>query len=268
MAFLQKHFLLISVTSFSLLAGLVYGLVATKKYEVSARIVINRGQIEAPNLPMEESKNRWVWVRDGYAIKDSLVASDFLTGLIEKLPLLRQRFESFAEASVSRMARVSGASSSDLRAQFVSDLGKQISVDFLGGDSFTFVITVRDSAPLLAKEILSKLIDRIRFLVVDETRAGYEKSLALLRSEITKKHSGATRAYLGETYQNLLAHSVLFEAQADKRVEVVQQPAIPLDATWPQPDRLLLFALLLGLAVGFCLEYVLILMRAPRVQTT
>ncbi|MEZ4750332.1 MAG: hypothetical protein R3B54_06820 [Bdellovibrionota bacterium] len=268
MGFLRKHSLVIGavLVSFLVAAFTFYFLLSSTSFQ-RAGMVVNRSQMSRLNPSLEDSKNRWVWVRDGYAIKEALLSGEFLSQLIDELPLLKERYTRYQEAQGARVDGVAGATHADLRAEFVRQIARELSVDFLGGDSFTFVLTARDANPLLGKRLLAKLIDRIRYLVVEEPKAAYQNSLASLRTEMSKKQSSSTLRFLDETYQSVLATSILFEAQAGKRVDVVERPAIPLESAWPKNGRLLILALALGIALGLGVEYVLNITRQPRVQT-
>ncbi|MCB0418484.1 MAG: hypothetical protein KDD39_12605, partial [Bdellovibrionales bacterium] len=212
MGFLQKHILVVGAVLGSLIVAALYATLSPKQYLVSARVVVNRSQIEAPNLAMEDSKNRWVWVRDGYAIKEALLSGEFLNQLIDELPLLKERYARYQETQGARIDAVAGATHADLRAEFVAKLSRELSVDFLGGDSFTYVLSAKDANPLLAKRLLNKLMDRVRYLVVEEPKAAYQSALTSLQAEIAKKHTPTTLSFLNETYQSLLAASLLFDA--------------------------------------------------------
>ncbi|MCB0403243.1 MAG: hypothetical protein KDD51_00555 [Bdellovibrionales bacterium] len=267
MGFLRKHFLIVIAVLASLSVAVLYRLLTPKQYTVFARVVVNRSQIETPNLALEDTKNRWVWVRDGYAIKEALLSGEYLGQLIDELPLLKERYSRFQDRQGARVDSVAGATPADLRAEFVRQVSKELNVDFLGGDSFTYVLSARDPNPLLAKRLLSKLIDRIRYLVVEEPKAVYQNGLLLLRNERLKKQNPTTQRFLDETYQSLLVASLLFEAQAPRRLEIVQRPAIPLESSWPKSARLFLLALAIGVTLGLALEYLIHLARQTRVQT-
>jgi uncharacterized protein involved in exopolysaccharide biosynthesis len=259
MGILKKHLpVVITILTF-VLGALIYDVFAPEQYEVMGRVVVHRSQIEAPNLSTEESKNRWIWVRDGYAIKDSLLSQDLLSSILERSALLRDRFKEYLGENDSqiRESMKRGLGDGDLKIQFLAEFRRAIDVDYLGGDAFTYVITVKDKSPVLAKEVVGVLVDRLRALVVEETKASYDRSLAALQAEIRSNTTPEIRAHLAETYRGVLSSRVLFMADSSRRVEVVQAPSIPLTPIWPKIDRLLILAAVAGLAIGLLLEYVL-----------
>lgn len=269
MGLLQRHFTALTVMAIAVAAAVVYSVVVPEKYEVTARVVVHRSPVEAPNLADEASRNRWVWVRDGYAIQDALLSHDFLLSLVEKSPLLKERYERFVskhQAKIRELYRF-GIADSDLRAQFLVDFKSALSVDYLGGDAFTYVIKVHDEYPALAREVATAILARLRELVVDETRASYRDSLLAIRREIRRTTLPDIKEYLGETYRGLLASSILFEASSARRVEVIQAPSMPLQSVWPKIDRLLILALVAGLGLGLLTELLLARVRTNGLQT-
>ncbi len=254
----RKHITTILTVALFAAGALVYDFFAPEQYEVLGRVTVHRTQVEAPNASTEESKNRWIWVRDGYAIKDSLLSQELLSSILAKSSLLQGRYKEFLrdndgliKESVKR-----GLGDSDLQIQFLADFRRSIEVDYLGGDAFTFVITVRDKSPILAKEVVTVLVDRLRSIVIEDTEKAYDQSLLALQEELRSNTTPEIRAHLADTYRGLLSSKVLFAAGASRRVEVVQAPSIPLTPIWPKIDRLLILAMVAGLAMGLLLEYV------------
>ncbi len=269
MEILKKHLLAVSTVILFVVSASVYDFLAPEQYEVTSRVTVHRSQIEAPNLSTEESKNRWIWVRDGNAIKDSLLSQDLLSSILAKSELLSRRYEEFKAENdaIIRESLKRGLVDADIKIQFLSEFRKAIDVDYLGGDAFTYVITVRDKSPVLAKEVNSVLVEKLRSLVVEETKVSYEQSLAALELELRNNTAPKIRAHLAETYRGLLTSKVLFNASSDRRVEVVQAPSIPFSPIWPKIDRLLILALVAGLALGLLLEYVLAWPKHQELQT-
>lgn len=255
----RRHRTTIATVVLFALGALIYDHFAPEQYEVLGRVTVHRTQVEAPNASTEESKNRWIWVRDGYAIKDSLLSQDLLSSILAKSNLLQQRYQEFLKdnGSLIQDAAKRGLGDADLQIQFLADFRKSIDVDYLGGDAFTFVITVRDKSAILAKEVVAVLIDRLKSLVIQDTQAAYDKSLLALQEELRRNTTPEIRASLADTYRGLLSSKVLFVAGAARRVEVVQAPSIPLTPIWPKIDRLLILAMVAGLALGLLLEYAL-----------
>jgi len=265
----RKHMTAIITVALFAVGALVYDYFAPEQYEVVGRVTVHRTQVEAPNASTEESKNRWIWVRDGYAIKDSLLSQDLLSSILAKSSLLQARYRDFLKDNdrLIQESQKRGLGDSDLQIQFLADFRRSIEVDYLGGDAFTFVITVRDKSAVLAKEVVTVLVDRLRSIVIEETTKAYDQSLAALQDELRRNTTPEIRAHLADTYRGLLSSKVLFAAGAGRRVEVVQAPSIPLTPIWPKIDRLLILALVAGLATGLLLEHVLAWSRENQPQT-
>ena len=81
------------------LAALTYGLVTPKQFEVSASILVRRTAIEPIEGAGEAGKNRWVWVRDGLALKEELSSDATLMEIVRDVPDLSARKDSFCRSS-------------------------------------------------------------------------------------------------------------------------------------------------------------------------
>lgn len=269
MGIFRKYFRAMSVMLVVVIAVMAYDAISPSLYEVTSRVVVHRSPVETPNYSTEESKNRWIWVRDGYAIKDSLLSQPFLSALLTQSPGLQDRYKEYLadNAATIKASSTHGVSDSDLQIQFLAEFKEGLEVDYLGGDAFTYVIKVRDKSAVLAKEVAVALVEKLRALVVDNTRQSYARSLAALQVELRKNQTPEVQQYLGETYRSILGASILFDASADRRIEVVQAPSIPLKAVWPKLDRLLILAAVAGLALGLLLEYLISWAKRHELQT-
>ena len=63
------------------LAGIFYVKTTAKIYRVNSKVVLLRSMIPPADMVTPEPNNRWVWVRDGLALKESILSDSFLLKL-------------------------------------------------------------------------------------------------------------------------------------------------------------------------------------------
>ncbi len=82
-------------TLFALMA-LAYAKVTPNLYDVSADVLIRRTQVEPIEGASEAAKNRWVWVRDGLALREEMSSDETLAAVLKDVPALAARQADFA----------------------------------------------------------------------------------------------------------------------------------------------------------------------------
>ncbi len=256
MSLIKKHKWIVGMTLAGMAVAGIYSAVAPKEFEVSGTVVIHRQRVENPNTNGENEKNRWIWVRDGMGLKESLLSDGLWVSEIKENNLLRERYLHFLEKNPRLVsnARTQGASEEDLQLEFSQHLLKRITVDFTGGDSYSYVFRARDRDPHLAKALVLALIHRTETKVIQENQKAYQTSLAILDETISRTKSAELQSYLKNTARQLQVASILFDSSAALRMEVVRTPHIPLSPAWPRPKLLLLIALLFGITAGLGVE--------------
>lgn len=258
MGFFNRHYpIVLTVAVLMGIAG-IYSALTPEIYESAGRVLIHREVVEVPPQANEATKNRWIWVRDGYALKDALVSQDFLSSFLGKHSILQAHYAEFAKAQKVP------ATESDRRSQFLTEFRKAIDVEWLGGDAFIYVIRVRDRSAALARDLTTALVERLKTLPAERAQQAYHDSLTALQAQINNSRSPKTKEELQETYRKIFVSSVLYSGSAPSRVEVIETPSVPLRSIWPRIDRLLVLAAIAGLAIGLLLEYILSWARQSR----
>lgn len=262
----QHYWIPLVSAAFVAVAG-IYCLLAPLQYEVSGTVVVHRQRVENPNTSGEDEKNRWIWVRDGMGLKESLLSDKNWLGSLQENPLLKARFETFLKKNAKSIetSRKLGATEEDIQVSFSQNLIRQVNVDFTGGDSYSYVVRVRDLDPLFAKALVTALIDRAKVKIVQESQQAYQSSLQAIAESLKSTKNRESLSYLKSTEKQLKVASLLFDSTALTRVEVVRTPHIPLKAVWPRPELLLLVALFLGATIGLGVELGRSYLNAARV---
>lgn len=254
----KNHSGIVILTVLFVGAAAVYSFLSPRVYEVSGTVVVHRQRVENPNSSADEEKNRWIWVRDGMGLKESLLSDKSWLTPVQQSSLLRDRYREFVANNSRRIAASQkvGATEEDLQIEFSQLLMKQVTVDFTGGDSYSYVLRVRDKDPRFAKALVQALIDRARTKLIEENKSAYQASLGSIQSLIARTKNPELQEYLKSTEKQLRVAAVLFDSSSDRRVEVVRTPHIPLGPVWPRPLLLLLVGALFGLTLGLAVEVV------------
>jgi len=234
----------------------VYCFQAKPVYETVASVVIYRNRVENPNSVSEEAKNRWVWVRDGLTITEGLLPDDYLEEVVSKLPELQKRYDRYKTRLLTRHTL---ETPDDEMPVFLQRIRQQIKIDYTGGDSNTFVFTVKDRSQPVARYLAESIIARLKAVWIDELRNAYTEALALIATDAAKagpeSSSMVSRSYLRNTYNGLLVQSRLNQATAEKNFQIVRRPSYPVAPIWPKPMLILLVGTVSGLVLGLFLSY-------------
>ncbi|XGC79500.1 hypothetical protein ACES2L_09190 [Bdellovibrio bacteriovorus] len=234
--FFVKHKTTTLTTLAFVLLALIYTLVTPKVYQSSSRAVVFRMKLESPDGASEESRNRWIWVRDGLSISSALVSDETLKKFIEE--------SAVAKAAVE--GKSSGAQLGSLR--------NLVKIQYTGGDENNYIIEVKSSNKELALELNKYIFNNLRFLVTQKDQKDYEALLAKVQAESSNANSGE-RAYFQDKLVKLKFEHVVNQAQKENLFQTISEPAVSDQPVWPKPLALLVVALLAGLVVGYLLEY-------------
>jgi len=238
--------------------GVTYCFFARPLYEVSGTVTIIRPSLPPIAADTPEPRNRWVWIRDGLSFKEILLQDNIFSDFIDESETLQKRYKKFA-------LKYSMLKSDDLKVNFIHHVKKEINLMYTGGDSNTFIFTVRDSNPIFAKELVNMLISNLQKMFEDMLYARNEEYLQVLERkmkslELQNNNAGSDGlsatlvshqlASLEDAYGKLSVENILQNVQSKKLVKIISHPNIPLFAVWPRWDLVLLFSTTLGVFSG------------------
>lgn len=239
-----------------LLLATIYLSFAAKQFRTSATIIVQRPRVENPVVNSEEIKNRWVWLRDGYAAKEDALSDSFFAEARRPDSELHTLWEEFRKDKLA-----AGASEDDLVSLF-AEAHKRVAleVDFTGGDVNTFVVTARHSNPQYALQLVKAALARIRSFYVHSARDEYHRTLQSIQNKIAslRQHhprpTGHTASVntdvLQRTYDQIVVAQTIFEANAAHLTRVISEPVLPRSSSWPKGSVLFIFAEFLALGVA------------------
>lgn len=237
------------------LAALGYAKMTPNVYEVSAAVLVRRTQVEPMEGASEASKNRWVWIRDGLALKEELTSDDVLSGALKDVPALQARRDAYAAK-----AKINDLPPGDQDVLFFEELRKQITVTFNGGDESVYGLTFRDKDAKVARETVTALIAQLKRLAVDEAAAARRDAVDALErkalagdAEPGSKFVTATTSRGKERLDDyrvlLAARDELYKTEDQSRVKILRHP-VKAGVAWPKVPVLMILGALVGCAAA------------------
>ncbi len=206
------------------------------KYESTSIIMLKRAQMERSGHSTEESRNRWVWVRDGLELKNELVSEG----------VLRKVLEIVATKSPTKQI-----------ATDAPHLRKQIEVHYSGGDDNLFTIRVQHSDPALVQAMADAYLEIFPNLAIERRRLALESSLSAMEKSLTDSTLSADQlSRKVEIIETIKGDITLAKAERDQRIVVIQS-ATPAVRIWPQPIFILVAFACLGLFVAAFIAVIL-----------
>ena len=222
-------------------------------FEITSEIMINRQTIALPEYLGEVGSNRWIWVRNGLATKESIITDKFLLNAIKKLPNL-------VEYNLSTDKKL-------------KELRNNITVNFQGADVYSFVISVKSKHPTTAIQISDMIIDEIKRVeigypieVYDQTSRALEqdvKSLKIREKKLPANLESSKRLRLSlnneinqieSTLHQLKIARLLMSSEGENRFTIIRQPLLPSEPIWPKPILLYVIATFGSMFILSCIE--------------
>ncbi|UOF01844.1 hypothetical protein [Bdellovibrio reynosensis] len=244
--FFVKHKTTVLTTLAFVLVALIYSLVTPKVYQSSSRAVVFRMKLESPDGATEESRNRWIWVRDGLSISSALVSDEML--------------KKFLEENEPAKAAVQGFKSLGSQMNF---LRRMVKIQYTGGDENNYIIEVKSSNQELALDLNKYVFNNLRFLVIEKDQKDYEALLAKVQAEASGNNAGE-KAYFQDKLVKLKFEHLVNQAQKENLFQTISEPAVSDRPVWPKPLALVVVALLAGVVFGYLLEFLLFYFKNQR----
>lgn len=235
-----KKIVFVSLVTFTLL-GCLYSSLAPKIYTSKSHVALFRMKIEDPDYNTDESRNRWIWIRDGLNVKSALVTDS----VIDKISQ-------------------SNSTAKELRSQFNSKssyyeyMKKLIDVQFTGADENNFIVEVKAPAPKLAYELNIAVFDRIKYLAIVADQKKFDDLLndIKLKAEEVKSDQNAY-AFYQDKIKKMTFNHLVEQKQRENSFEIISPPALVPDPIWPNPKLIIVMTAFIGLMLGLALDFLL-----------
>jgi hypothetical protein len=228
---ITQHRILIGVFCFFLVTGTIYSITIPKLFTSKSQVVIFRPKLENPDAGFEESRNRWIWIRDGLNQKSALVTDVML--------------RSFLNNATNEQAGL-------------DHIKSMINIQYTGADENNFIIEVKAPEPQLAFELNKLIFKRIKFLAVDIYQENFNKVLFELKNKQEELRADKnTYQFYQDKIQKLIFNQTLEQKQRENSFEVISTPTINNTPAPSKAPYIIILSVLTGLIIGMYIEYLL-----------
>jgi ABC-type Fe3+-siderophore transport system permease subunit len=238
---LKKNKLVIYLPILLTLVAGIYAALTPTVHMSKSQVALFRHKIEDPDSGSEESRNRWVWIRDGLNIKSTLLAETHLKTFLEK-PEVKGKFAILP----SDTNKAIGA------------LKAMVNVQYTGADENNYIIEVKSTDAALALALNQSLFDRLKYLAVEINQADYEslKKSLLDYMETLVPASGEYTYFQNKIVKLNFEHN-LEQNQRERAFQVITEPSQGSSIVWPKTLPLVALAFIAGLVLALAIEFLI-----------
>ncbi len=238
--FSSKTIIAGSVIPFLIIA-LIYCFAATKIYTSKSQVALFRLKIEDPGSNMEESRNRWIWIRDGLNLKSALFTETLLDNLIAKNALVKAEADRYPN---KRLA--------------YEHFHKLINIQFTGADENNYLVEVKAANPQIAYELNLAVFERLKYLAVIADQKKFDAVIAEIRLKQQElKDNRDTFDFYNDKIKKLTFSNIVEQKQKETAFEIITSPTLNEIPVWPNSQIILIIAGFIGLIFGMALDYVI-----------
>lgn len=219
--------------------GFTYSLTTSKVYSSKSQVAFFRIKIENQDTGTEESRNRWIWIRDGLNIKSALITDSLLENLASS------NFE------------IQKLSSQYPNKQLLFDYLKElINIQFTGADEFNFLIDVHAPSPELAFELNNLIYERVKYFATEEDQNNFKEVITELQKKKNEiKSQPLVLAFYQDKINKMTFNHTVEQKQREKALHIISKPMLNELPIWPNKKLIILVSTFIGLVIGMCLDY-------------
>lgn len=231
-SFISRHKIIFSSLLIFVILGGIYSQTAPKMFVSKSHVALFRLKIENPDTGTEESRNRWIWIRDGLNLKSALI-NDQTFELIQK-------------------------NNTVAKSMNKQELKNLISIQFTGADENNFIVEVKAPSPELAFELNDLVFRRIKFLAVDADQENFNQLHQILQQKQQSYQKGdPSYAFYQDKIRKMVFSNMIAQKQRNSAFSVITKPEINPTHIWPNFKLILLVSAITGLVIGLALEYLI-----------
>ena len=145
---LNRYKLFFGILILFVLSSLAYIALAEKIYQISSRVAIFRIKFEDPDHGSDDSRNRWIWIRDGLNINSAVVSDVEL-----------KKFYDSSDLAKSATKKISDESA---KLRFLRSL---VNVTYTGADESNYIIDVKSTDPRLSLELNRHFFNYLKYSI-------------------------------------------------------------------------------------------------------
>lgn len=235
-----KKIVLYSLLIFALI-GLIYSLTTPPVYSSTSQIALFRLKVEDPDNSSEESRNRWIWIRDGLGLKSAIVTDYIIEKIAQSDETARELSSNFPNKHL-----------------YYEHLKKFINVQFTGADENNFIVEVKAPSAKLALDLNTLVFERIKYLATKADQQNFEE----LVTEIKKKQKEQTKdnttfSFYQDKIMKMSFEQILTQKQKEQAIHIISSPKINNQAIWPKHKLIIAIFAFIGIVTGLAVDFVL-----------
>lgn len=239
--FIKKHTVFGICVLLFLLFSILYISTTPKVFQITSRVAIFRIKFEDPDHGSDDSRNRWIWVRDGLNINSALINDTEIKKLIDSNEIVKL----YTEKLTDNFEKI----------RFIRSL---ISVTYTGGDESNYIIETKSSDARLSYEVNKYFFDYLKYLALQKDQEDFNTIILNLENsaKLFDKTSADFLVYKTKITK-MRFEQTLYQTQKERAFQIISAPVYTKNKIWPRSQPIILFGLLLGVIIGFILEYIL-----------
>lgn len=224
-----------------MIMGIIYSLNSEKFYLSKSHIALFRLKLESPDSYGEESRNRWIWIRDGLNIKSAIITDEMLLNTIKTNSAAQKKSKLYPD-----------------QQSMLTYLKTLINIQFTGADENNFLIEVKAPSPTLALDLNNNIHERIKYLATELDKANFDEIINELKKKQfeLKKDQEIYNFYQDKIKKMIFAHTVE-QKQREISFQTISKPQLELTPIWPNHKIIIATFSLIGIFIGLSLEFYL-----------
>lgn len=237
--FFQKHLWPIIFLLF-LAIGIFYAQTSEKIYSSKSQVALFRLKIEGPESGMEESRNRWIWIRDGLNIKSALMSDDV--------------FEKILETDYQPQLELNQEQDKQKKIDYLKTL---INIQYTGADENNYLIEVHAPTTELSLALNNLIFERLKYFAVEEDHINFLKIIAEVKEKQEElKNMPNVYSDYQDKLNKMIFTQTIEQKQRENAFHVISKPTLNNTPIWPNTKLIIISFGFIGIVIGLCIEYI------------
>lgn len=238
---IKRHRVLFTIVVLFVLLSTTYTIIAPPIFLSKSHVVIFRPKIENPDAGSDESRNRWIWIRDGLNMKSALVTDTML----KKFIISNQTIAGLSKKHPSEQSTI----------DYLKSL---INIQFTGADENNYIVEVKAPNALMAYELNNLIFERIRYLAIDAEQLKFKAILDdLQKKQVEIKADPDTYAFYKDKIKKMIFNHIIEQKQRESSFEVLIKPSVNESPVLPNKKFIIIFSTFIGIVLGLFCEFML-----------
>lgn len=219
--------------------GVIYSATTPNIYLSKSQVALFRLKIENPDYDSEESRNRWIWIRDGLNLKSALITDTSLLEITKTNETAKRMAMHYSNPHT-----------------LVDVLRKMINIQFTGADENNFIVEVKAPSALLAHDLNKMVFDRIKYLATTADKDNFESLITQIKNkQLELAADKGAYAFYDDKIRKMTFNHLVEQKQKEDALKVISNPTINQDPIWPRPFVTVIIFAFIGAVLGFSLDF-------------